>query len=481
MKRLWIRGGVSLLLMLLAFGGGWWARLALGRAPAPGSELVVQRDFAPTLAEAREPKAHARFSEPEMSRLYSRVLSEVKANYVEPIEESKLLQGSLKAMLSALDDPHSQYLDPDQHRRYVRALNGEVEGIGAILTLLQRKAPLKVGNTNETFTVDQRLIQVVAVVPGSPAERAGIKSGDIITHIENRWIISEDPFAEVVQLQRLHSERQQIRDADRRARERLRNALSIDEAIEKLTTLPAENDSAPLRLKVSRAGQSLEVEVARTLTRVKPIDYRLLANRWGYIRFHMLNGKAEQEFRQALKTLQKGGAKGLVLDLRQTAIGQQEPMLKLLSHLARKQTVAQVETRNGKNYTKTPLKLSEAPRPVKMPIAVLIDGGTYGVAEVMALALKSTADARLFGVPTAGDASQTVLYQLKDDSAFTLTVGRYYGVNGTDFHKKGVQPDVRVSGAIRMQGQPGGDPALDQALHWLKTAPATGSQKGGSA
>jgi carboxyl-terminal processing protease len=102
-----------------------------------------------------------------------------------------------------------------------------------------------------------------------------------------------------------------------------------------------------------------------------------------------------------------------------------------------------------------------------VPIAVLIDKGTYNVAELMALALRTGAKARLFGMPTAGDASQIALYKLRDGSGFTLTIGRYLGVDGTVFHQRGLQPDVRIPEPPRLQGQPEGDPALARALQWL--------------
>ena len=129
--------------------------------------------------------------------------------------------------------------------------------------------------------------------------------------------------------------------------------------------------------------------------------------------------------------------------------------------------VGLVETREGSTYKKRPLLLSGAPKGTNLRIAVLIDGGTYNVTELMALALRTGAKARLIGMPTAGDASQAVLYQLKDGSAFTLTVGRYYGADGTVFDKRGVQPDDRVTSSPTMRGQPNGDPALDRALSWL--------------
>lgn len=468
MKREWIRAGVCLLLLGLAFGGGWWARVMM-RPPtaSSGGSMIVQRNFTPMIADARTPKADSTVSEPAMVTLYYRVLDLVKREYVEPVDETKLMQGSLDAMLAALDDPHSQYLEPQQLEQYLKALNGTVSGIGAVLRLIQRKTTIKLGNTNETAPVDQRLIQVVAVLPNSPAEKAGLKTGDLITEVNGQWVLSEDPFAEVVQLQRLHSERQQIRDADRRARERLRTAIPISEAIQKLTQLPKTGEKPELTLKVLRGGQSIELKITRAETRVKPLEYGRMRGQYGYIRLNILNTQAVREFNQAIRTLQQGGMRGLILDLRQTAIGQQESAIKILSQLLRVRQVGLVETREGRAYKKRPLLLSGAPKGTNLRIAVLIDGGTYNVAELMALALRTGAKARLIGMPTAGDASQAALYQLKDGSAFTLTVGRYYGADGTAFDQRGVQPDDRVASSPTLRGQPNGDPALDRALSWL--------------
>jgi carboxyl-terminal processing protease len=195
----------------------------------------------------------------------------------------------------------------------------------------------------------------------------------------------------------------------------------------------------------------------------------LLQSRWGYLRPNLLNAAAAREFASALRTLKQGGAKGLIIDLRGVAIGQQEPTLQILSLVATKRQVAQVEYREGKNYKKRPLNLPKAPQPANLPIAVLVDRGTYNVAELAALAIRQTSKARIFGMPTFGDASQTNLYQFKDGSGFTLTVGRYMGVEGTKFHQRGVQPDERIAAEPRMRGQLGGDPALERAIKWLST------------
>jgi carboxyl-terminal processing protease len=141
----------------------------------------------------------------------------------------------------------------------------------------------------------------------------------------------------------------------------------------------------------------------------------------------------------------------------------------MLSLIATKRQVACVEYRDGNRYLTRLLSLPKSPQPAKLPVAVLVDRGTYNVAELMALSIRQTANARIFGMPTFGDASQTNLYRLKDGSGFTLTVGRYMGLDGTKFHQKGVQPDVRIAAEPRMRGQMGGDPALERALSWLQS------------
>jgi C-terminal processing protease CtpA/Prc len=487
-----LRGGLSLLAMCLAFAGGWVTHRVLYRSySGRGVEMVVQRDFAPTLADARTPRADAKVSEPSMVALYWRVFELVSREFVEPVNPTHMAHGSLEALLSSLKDPHTQYLSPQERQRWLNALDGQVEGIGTLLGILTRKQDGR----------EQQLLQVIAVLPNSPAERAGIKAGDLITEVNRKWIISEDPFYEVLELQRQHADRKLIREADQRARERLRNSLTLSEAIELLSrapsakqeqfTKPSEQATSAqqtdgtspngdpqkreadrqepdrIELTVKRAGQTLQVKVQPTRLQVRPFEYSLLQGRYGYVRFNLLNASAVKEFTRALQTLQKSQIQGLIIDLRGTAIGQQEASLQVLQNLVATRTVGQVEYREDKSYRKRPLTLAASPTPLKRPITVLIDRGTYNVAELTALALRTGAKAKLFGMPTAGDASQIVLYKLRDGSGFTMTVGRYFGADGTAFHQRGVQPDVRVPEEPRMRGQSEGDPVLARAIQWL--------------
>jgi hypothetical protein len=137
--------------------------------------VVVQRDFAPALADARTPAPNPKVSEPSMVTLYDRVFRLVRDEYVEPVPTDKMTHGSLEAMLAALDDPRSQFLRPEQREQFARALNGEIQGIGAVLTVVKRKTTLRVGD--ETAPLEQNLLQVVAVAPNSPAEKGGAEIG----------------------------------------------------------------------------------------------------------------------------------------------------------------------------------------------------------------------------------------------------------------------------------------------------------------
>jgi C-terminal processing protease CtpA/Prc len=493
-RRIGWRGGLSLLMLGLAFASGWLTHRILYRGYLTrGSETVVQRDFAPTLADARVPSKEAKVSEPAMTALYFRVFSLVQQEFVEPVDPTRMAHGSLQMLLSSLNDPHTQYLTPEQRKRWLNALNGQVEGIGALLGILARKQGER----------EQQLLQVISVLPGSPAQRAGIQAGDLIVEVNGKWVLSEDPFYEVLELQRAHADRKKIREANERARERLRNSLTLSEAIDLLSRAPAPSASsqpeerasrevapqenadgqgdpaapssnAKMELTLQRAGQTLKVKIEPGRMQIRPLEYRLFEGRWGYLRFNLLNGTAAKEAATALKTLQQGGMKGLIIDLRGTAVGHQDACLQILQPFITKQggrgkqvPVALVEYREGKQYRKRPLSLPPASQPIRVPIAVLIDKGTYNVAELMALALRTGAKAQLFGMPTAGDASQIALYKLRDGSGFTLTIGRYLGVDGTGFHQRGIQPDVRIADAPRLQGQPEGDPALARALQWL--------------
>lgn len=449
--------GISALIALAAFGGGWATHRVM-QARNPAISVVAQQEFAPHYAEGRAVESTALSNSSANLGLFWRVMSLVRDEYVEKSDPTAMTYGSLEMMLATLNDPHSEFLTPDKKAKLEKVAAGQYEGIGASLTILARKQG----------DLEQRLVQVVSPLPGSPAEKAGLKAGDLIIEIDKKWIISHDPFHEVVKLQRQHADRKVVREADRQARERLKNSITLTSTIERLTQIGKGDDAQkPISLLVSRGSEKLEIQVQPARASVKPVDYQMLKGQWGYVRLNLLNRAAVSQFETALKSLQPR-AKGLVIDLRNTAGGQMDPTMKILSNLLPNRKVTQVEYRQEKTMKKKTLTLSSPPKPTKLPLVVLVNRGTYNVAEVMALALKSESKAKLVGMPTFGEASEIAMYNLNDGSAFTLTTGRYIGSNGTVFHQKGVQPDLRVAAEPKMQGVPEGDPALTAALNLLQ-------------
>lgn len=483
-NRKWV-WGVGLLLLAATFSGGWWFRQTLHHAQVPHSTMTAMQEFAPSFADARTLGSPKSPGEPATSGLYWNVLRLVRDEYVEKVDERKMAHGSIAMMLASLDDPHTEFLTPHEKARLRQALDGKLEGAGAVLGIMARKQ----GN------LEQRFLQVIAPMPGSPAERAGLKPGDLILEVDRKWIIAYDPFHEVAELQRKHADRKQIREADQRARDRLKNSMTLRTAIEQLSTMPGtkDPDKVPVEtldeedaketkqpepvknevlLTVKRGSETLRIPVKFGQTEVRPLDYKIINDRWGYVRLSLINTRSAAQFTGALKAL-KARSKGLIIDLRNTAGGETEPAKKILSQLVSSRQIAQIQYRQGTAMKKKPVQLSGSPAPAGMPVVVLTNRGTYNVAEMFALALKTGAKATVVGTPTYGDASEISIYNLQDGSAFTLTTGRYLGSDGTDFHQRGIQPDSRVTEDPKMVGQTGADPALDRAVSILQN-------KGGS-
>lgn len=425
------------------------------------------QEFAPFFTEARPLEPSVGGGDTRAFRLFESVLQLVAQEYVDRVDERAMTHGALQSLLAALEDPHSRFLEPSELTRLEAAANGKVEGVGVTLAISARKEG----------DVEQRFLQIVAPLPNSPAERAGLKPGDQIVEIDGKWIIVQDPFHEVLQLQRRHADRKLIREADQRARERLKKSLTLAEAVQLLTTLGEKEEPKPRELLIKRGSEQVRLKVVPARFQVRPLEYRLLRDRWGYIRLNLLNGEAAKLFGEALKSLRAAQAKGLILDLRNTAGGQLLAARQMLALLVPSTRIGLIQYRQGKTYVKKPLELGLKPTPVHLPIAVLTNRGTYNVAELMALVLRTEVNAPLIGMPTYGDASALTLYKLRDGSGFTLTVGRYIGQDGTFFHGRGLEPGVRVAQEPLQRGLPGADAALDHALRALEQKLAKEARK----
>ena len=251
---------------------------------------------------ATEPNAHI-----PPDQVFEDVLDKVQQNYVDGgAANARLSNGAVARMLSSLDDTRTNYFEPAYREARQDALKGRYHGIGAVLNVFKSK---KNG-------FECRRLTVVDVMPGSPAERAGLRPHDIITHIDDRWIIAYAITTESDRINKRKSDEderaQQIRDVGAR----FKKGISLTRSIGLLTI----GESKTLKLAVERPvpSEAFNVVVKTGLTEINPVEYRLLAGGYGYLRVRQFNARATHEFHQALDSAIAAGTKlkGLIIDLR---------------------------------------------------------------------------------------------------------------------------------------------------------------------
>lgn len=391
--------------------------------------------------------------------LFKSVYNLVKGHYVDPVTpemETSMARGAVKGMIDALGDPDSRFMDPSERKLLDDAGNGRFYGIGAILTLKREKVDKEgavvlqtstqksdqkgVLQANNISRLDTVKIIVVAPMPGSPAEKAGLKPGDSITYIDNKWIITSDPFlmANMDKLAKAVRNKEvdefQYQKAFEAAEKKLSDGLDIPAALETLTA----KSSGEVTIRVDRAGSKkpVEMKIQCTQTYSNPIDVSKLESGIKYIRISQFNKSAADVFSKEMDKTHKDKTSGLILDLRNNPGGLISSGISIAGKLTGGGKLGTVieSTRNRV------LSIPKSEK-VNVPVVVLINNGTASVAELVASSLKSNISASLVGEKTFGDGLTQTPLLLKDGSAAVLTTGRMLTASGTDFNAKGISPD----------------------------------------
>lgn len=448
----------GVVLLILAFWGGWWLRQQTRALPVasahPGARLSSLEEYSPRQGDPLASSASDNLSPVSMDlmQLFYSVYKYVEKQHVEytPEMAKPMAYGAVRAMLQSLNDPNTRFLEPEEVRQWQEAAKGTYYGIGAVLRVVRRV----------TEDVERRELTVVAPLPGSPAEKAGLQPGDVITEIDGRWVIAYDPFQQV---RRSGARGSELMKALEEARQRVVAGLDLRKALNALTN----KDQPPMTLTVRRGNATLKVKVTPGVLRVEPVTYRLMGEGVGYLRITQFQEGTPEALQRALAGL-GSGVRGLVIDLRNNPGGSLEAAAQSASMLVNSSVLALVETRQGENKRRQPVHISAKPR-LKVPIVVLMNRGTANVAEALAVALRDRANARLVGERTFGDGLVQTFIPLPDGSAMTVTTGKLFTLSGGDFHAKGVYPTVAVPTALR-QGQ---DLALQRAVGLLSQRATT--------
>ena len=379
-----------LLLSLLPVLG--WAQ----QAPTTPTEA---KDAATASGEATRAEAASGDAEVATSRVpleeirrYVGVYNAVRAAYVDPVEDRKLMQSAIRGLLLDLD-PHSTYFDKEDAEAFDEQANGAYEGIG--VEILQQP--------------DGSSLKVVSPIDDTPAARAGIQAGDLIVAIDGKPL----------------------------------NTMQTSEPLRG----PA-GSAVVLTLVREGRDKPFDVTVTRETIRVTSVRSRMLEPGYGYIRVSTFQADTGTDFGKHLGQLQKqapgGRLKGLVLDLRSNPGGLLNAAVQVADDLLDKGNIVSTRGRipvSDSRFDATPGDLLKG-----APVMVLVDAGSASASEVLAGALRDNGRARVIGSRTFGKGSVQTVLPLDNGDSVKLTTARYYTPSGRSIQATGIVPDVVLAG-----------------------------------
>lgn len=335
--------------------------------------------------------------------VYSEVLSRIKSEYVEEPDMSSVTLGAMNGMLEAID-PYASYLNATQYKEYLKNFDTYKADLGMVLAK-------KFG-----------YITIVSVIPGSPADKAGLTTGDFLESIKG--IATRD----------------------------------MPLAYARLLLRGEPNSTIDLSV-LRRKPEPQKLTMTRVVLTYGPVESKMLPDDIGYIKAATLvNGKVK-EVAAAVASLQKQGAKKILLDLRYCASGEPDEGVDLANLFLNSGTITYVEGQKypRKNYTADPKKAMTT-----LPLVVLTNRGTASGAEVAAVALQKNKRATVVGEHTYGDASIRQPITMDDGSAVILSVAKYYSPDGKSIQDNGLTPDEQVVETDLTIGDSEDDTAADQ-------------------
>ena len=322
--------------------------------------------------------------------LFGEVFEKIKTDYVEKPEDSKLVEGAINGMISSLD-PHSRYMNEKGWAEMQETTHGEFGGLGIEVTM------------------EDGFVKVVAPIDDTPASRAGIMSGDVITSIDDEQI----------------------------------QGLTLDQAVNKMKGAP----NSSIRLKIVRkdADKPIELSITREIIRVRPVKYHVEGGDIGYVRITSFNEQTTDGLRKAIGEIQKEVPQdklaGYVVDLRNNPGGLLDQAVSVTSTLMQRGEV--VSTR-GRNPEETQRFTAHGGDMTKgKPLVVLINGGSASASEIVAGALHDHKRATLIGTRSFGKGSvQTIIPLGAGNGALALTTARYFTPSGHSIQALGIKPDI---------------------------------------
>ncbi|MCU0837685.1 MAG: S41 family peptidase [Rhodospirillales bacterium] len=330
------------------------------------------------------------------SKLIDAAIAGVEAKSPAPhsLPASELVELALDAMTAALD-PHSAYLNAEELRESEMVTTGEFGGLGI------------------QVTQEEGVLKVIAPLEGTPADRAGMRSGDLITHLNGDTV----------------------------------KGMSLKDAVNAMRGEPGTS----IRLTIQRSEQpAFDVSLTRAIITIEPVRWRVETD-IGYLRIVSFNEKVAErvdvslrELQDSQKQAQRAGLKGLVIDLRNNPGGLLDQSLTVADAFLDEGVIVSIRGRDGtgsRAFTANTGDLAKG-----LPIVVLINGGSASASEIVASALRDHQRATVMGTESFGKGSVQTVMRLPVEGALKLTTALYYAPSGETIQARGVSPDIRITG-----------------------------------
>jgi carboxyl-terminal processing protease len=331
--------------------------------------------------------------------VYSEVLNRIRTEYVEEPNINSVTSGALHGLLESLD-ADSSYLSPAEYKAFKATKADGKAGIGV--------------------TVSKRFgyAAVVAAIPGGPADKAGIGAGDIIEFIDG---------------QSTHE-------------------MSLASVKARLSGDPGSRvDCSIIR---ARKIEPQKITIVREVVGMPAVQDQAMADGVGYIKAQALNKGKAQEIANKIKSLQRQGARKLVLDLRNSSEGDEEEGVAVANLFLDKGMIAYVQ---GQKYEKTTFNADPQKKITDLPVVVLVNRGSSGAAEIVAAAILDDGRGDVVGDKTFGEGSVQKLIEVPDGSALILSVAKYYTPKGKVIQDTGVTPNIVVAAGDDLAALPDDD------------------------
>lgn len=316
-----------------------------------------------------------------------RLTSLIHELYYEDVDEEELVQGLYKGLFEGVGDPYSEYYTVEEYKDVMASATASLSGIGAVL---QQDA--------ETMQVTVKL-----VYDDSPAQKAGIQTGDVIMQVDD------------------------IRS----------NSMKLDELV---THIRGEKGTA-VHLKIYRRGEKgwLEMDVTREVVNVPTVMGEMLDDGIGYLMITSFGEKTAEEFSETVSDLEIKGMTSMIVDVRDNPGGMLESVVEILDQILPKGVTVWTEDKRGKKQE----YFSDAAC-LDYPMAVLINGNSASSSEIFAGAIRDYKYGTLIGTKTFGKGIVQSIRRLSDGSAIKLTTSKYFTPNGENIHGEGIEPDVEL-------------------------------------